>query len=97
MANKYLIILLLLLSGCGGKRMVIQDIYYYPEGIYNQEFFKNSQIQPYTLNVCAESCITTYIERQYYDTYAKQYIDLGLKYPFPKKEGEEGLLYPAHY
>ncbi len=96
-ASRILIRKLLILSittGCASKDENIQDIYYYPGSFYSPEYFAKAQREPYTLNECKEDCVTFVIRRKFYDSYAKQYTDLGLEFPYPRREGMEGVLYP---
>jgi len=72
----------------------VQDIYYYPGGFLSNEYFENSQRKPYTLTQCFKPCVTTYILRKNYDRYAREYTDLGLEYPYPKKIGTKDILMP---
>lgn len=72
----------------------IQDIYYFPNEIYNPEFFSKAVICPYTLNPINQNIQTFYIRRDLYDEYAKEYTGLGLDFPYaPKRSGKEGVLF----
>ena len=89
-----LIIAILLLSNCSGKCTSLEDIYYYPDKLYNPKFFADTQHCPYTLNPLKANITTLYIKRHLYDTYTYEYTDHGLPYPYPKRYGTEGIIQP---
>ena len=70
----------------------VQDIYYYPDKTYNPDYFAIIQRCPYTLNILNKELPTFYIKRRFYDDYAKEYTDLGLMFPYPRRTGQEGVI-----
>lgn len=93
-------ILIFLLTACNpmDKCHKVKDVYYYPgkNDWENPEHFSKSMRCDYTLTECEEDCVTTYIFRDHYDRYKKQYTDLGLKYPYPRVN-KKPILIPNRY
>lgn len=79
---------------CRHSKNNIIDIYYAPnrDDLYVQTI-SNFQKCPYTLNKCDWECPTLYIARRDYDDWAKEFTDLGLKPPHPKKRGWDNAVF----
>ena len=74
----------------------IVDIYIPRNTSYDKiKAITNAEICAYTVSFC-ENCHTSYIRRDEYKAWAKEYKKLGLKPPFPKKTGKYNIFPPKH-
>lgn len=74
----------------------VQDVYYYPDKLYNPSYFAITQRCPYTLNELNNPLPMIIVKRKFYNDYAAEYTRYGLDFPYPKREGDSGVL-PTRY
>ena len=85
-------LLTIFLCGCSNKECIV-DIYHSPnrEQRYIDAVAQYDYGCYHTITECEGDCGTLYLKRSQYDVWAKQYRDLGLEPPYPKRTDTENL------
>lgn len=81
---KLILITFLLLQSC---KPCVVDIYHDTEGKQLSALKGSINQCYYTITKC-NKCNTKFLDRRYYDNWAEEYIDLGLKPPHPKRSDQ---------